>query len=259
MPLMTNILQHAPTDANPQEGANPTFNYSHKIGWFQDVLSPSQLAVFNAVRDCGTLNKMGEHVAVVGVRAIIRETGLCRSAVKDAKRVLRSLRILEVVERENPWTRTAQTLKIRNYKSIKTDWNQRGWTHYIKNRGRQICNKFGELIALELPKLPELVKRAVNQLMKQVYKLALPSIPDPEAEIAWNYIADGLKANLARQTFETWIAPVKGWQLRGRTLFVAAPSPEFMHLGAKYANEIKAAIGQLPIDQVEFVNRPPPT
>lgn len=78
-----------------------------------------------------------------------------------------------------------------------------------------------------------------------------------EAAEMWKQISAILQKRTIRQSFETWIQPVKGWKLSERELFVRIPSPEFEHIGDKYPEQITAAIGELelPIDCVRFVDR----
>src|SRR5471032_1945628 len=71
----------------------------------------------------------------------------------------------------------------------------------------------------------------------------------------WIQILAALEKKVIRQSFETWLKPTRYSHAQGRTLFVRIPSPEFRHIGDKYADLIQEAIDlqSLAFDDVQFV------
>ncbi len=71
----------------------------------------------------------------------------------------------------------------------------------------------------------------------------------------WLQILAALEKKVIRQSFETWLKPTRYSHISGRTLYVRVPSPEFQHLGEKYADLIQEAIElqSLELDDVTFV------
>ena len=51
----------------------------------------------------------------------------------------------------------------------------------------------------------------------------------------WLQILAALEKKVIRQSFETWLKPTRFSHATGRTLYVRVPSPEFQHIGDKYA------------------------
>jgi hypothetical protein len=282
---MENILQPAPQVATPSEGANPTFKHVvlHEIQWVQDGLSDSAWELLQAyVRLAGPADRFNDRICRAGIAELMREAKFkSRSKVKRNKKELRAKLALEVIEREDPTSHAPQAVKIFSYKRTLAVWRQNKWTHVIWNRGVQFVTKLGDLIEMTLPKLPEFVKRAVDAAMAVIHKIAGPRrkayVPAVNADAVlewneaatvahqsaveiWQRIQEELKPKILRQSFDTWIKPLKGWDVRDRVLYVKLPSAEFTHLGGKYAGEIGAAMAtiQAPgVDHVEFLDRPP--
>jgi chromosomal replication initiator protein len=71
----------------------------------------------------------------------------------------------------------------------------------------------------------------------------------------WIQILSALEKKVIRQSFETWLKPTRYSHAKGRTLYVRIPSPEFRHIGDKYADLIQEAIDlqSLEFDDVQFV------
>jgi hypothetical protein len=71
----------------------------------------------------------------------------------------------------------------------------------------------------------------------------------------WLQILSSLEKKVIRQSFETWLKPTRFSHIAGRTLYVRVPSPEFQHIGDKYADLIQEAIDLqgLDLDDVSFV------
>ena len=71
----------------------------------------------------------------------------------------------------------------------------------------------------------------------------------------WVRILGALEKKINRQSYETWLKPPRFSHIAGKTLFVRIPSPEFQHLGEKYADLIQEAIDNLGLDyrDVQFV------
>jgi hypothetical protein len=75
----------------------------------------------------------------------------------------------------------------------------------------------------------------------------------------WGSILSWLKSYpLPPQSFETWLKPTRGVDLRGDTLYVKVPSPEFLHIGDRFSRQIATAIEKrnLPVGRVQPVLRP---
>ena len=64
----------------------------------------------------------------------------------------------------------------------------------------------------------------------------------------WVRILAALEKKINRHAFETWFKPTRFSHLAGKTLYVRIPSPEFQHLGEKYADLIQEAIDNLGLD-----------
>jgi chromosomal replication initiator protein len=68
----------------------------------------------------------------------------------------------------------------------------------------------------------------------------------------WVRILAALEKKINRQSYETWLKPTRFSHLEGKKLFVRIPSPEFQHIGDRYADLIQEAIDNLGLD-VEMV------
>ncbi|MGA8042184.1 MAG: chromosomal replication initiator protein DnaA [Terracidiphilus sp.] len=82
------------------------------------------------------------------------------------------------------------------------------------------------------------------------FAISPASAPNP-----WLQILAALEKKVIRQSFDTWLKPTRFSHALGRTLYVRVPSPEFQHIGDKYADLIQEAIdlNGLEYDDVCFV------
>ncbi len=72
-----------------------------------------------------------------------------------------------------------------------------------------------------------------------------------EAKSVWEVALEEIKPHIEPDSFETWLEPTVGYDLRGNTLLVAIPNPAFgPWIQDHYADEISKA---LPGRKVEFV------
>jgi len=71
----------------------------------------------------------------------------------------------------------------------------------------------------------------------------------------WIRILSALEKKVIRQSFDTWFKPTRFSHVNGRTLYVRVPTPEFQHIGDKYADLIQEAVdlNTLELDDVVFV------
>ncbi|MCI0349042.1 MAG: chromosomal replication initiator protein DnaA [Acidobacteriales bacterium] len=71
----------------------------------------------------------------------------------------------------------------------------------------------------------------------------------------WMRILDALEKKVNRHSYDTWLKPTRFSHFREGVLFVRVPTPEFRHIGEKYADLIQEAIETLGLDfnDVEFV------
>src|ERR1700733_1111450 len=73
--------------------------------------------------------------------------------------------------------------------------------------------------------------------------------PVPAAVLnQWVRILGALEKKINRQSYETWLKPTRFSHIAGKTLYVRIPSPDFQHLGEKYADLIQEAIDNLGLD-----------
>ena len=73
----------------------------------------------------------------------------------------------------------------------------------------------------------------------------------------WVRILAALEKKINRQSFETWLKPTRFSHLEGRKLFVRVPSPDFQHVGDRYADLIQEAIENLGLDIESVTFRAP--
>jgi chromosomal replication initiator protein len=75
-------------------------------------------------------------------------------------------------------------------------------------------------------------------------------IPNP-----WVRILDALEKKINRHSYDTWLKPTRYSHASNGILFVRVPTPEFSHVGDKYADLIQEAIDNLGLDykDVKFV------
>src|SRR3954453_15260812 len=71
----------------------------------------------------------------------------------------------------------------------------------------------------------------------------------------WVRILDALEKKINRHSYDTWLKPTRFSHSEGAILFVRVPTPEFRHIGEKYADLIQEAIEVLNLEfnDVEFV------
>src|SRR5438309_10740883 len=79
---------------------------------------------------------------------------------------------------------------------------------------------------------------------------AATTAPNP-----WVRILDALEKKINRHSYETWLKPTRYSHAKGGILFVRVPTPEFRHIGEKYADLISEALDNLAMDftDVEFI------
>src|SRR5215471_9927970 len=75
-------------------------------------------------------------------------------------------------------------------------------------------------------------------------------IPNP-----WARILDALEKKINRHSYDTWLKPTRFSHAEQGVLFVRVPTPEFRHVGDKYADLIQEAIDNLGLEfqDVKFV------
>jgi chromosomal replication initiator protein len=81
-------------------------------------------------------------------------------------------------------------------------------------------------------------------------------VPTPAAVLnPWVRILGALEKKVNRQSFDTWLKPTRFSYAKERMLFVRIPTPEFKHIGERYADLIGEAIDnlQLEFDDVTFI------
>ena len=64
----------------------------------------------------------------------------------------------------------------------------------------------------------------------------------------WARILDALEKKINRHSYDTWLKPTRYSHSSGGILFVRVPTPEFRHIGDKYADLIQEAIDNLGLD-----------
>src|SRR5450631_3193904 len=71
----------------------------------------------------------------------------------------------------------------------------------------------------------------------------------------WVRILGALEKKVNRQSFDTWLKPTRYSHVIGRMLFVRIPTPEFQHIGDRYADLIQEAMEamRLEFDDVTFI------
>ncbi|MBV8206350.1 MAG: chromosomal replication initiator protein DnaA [Acidobacteria bacterium] len=76
------------------------------------------------------------------------------------------------------------------------------------------------------------------------------SAPNP-----WTRVLDALEKKVNRHSYETWLKPTRYSHADGKRIIVQVPTPEFRHIGEKYADLISEAMENLRLDfdDVEFV------
>jgi chromosomal replication initiator protein len=86
--------------------------------------------------------------------------------------------------------------------------------------------------------------------------MALMSVPSTSiAPNPWIRILDALEKKVNRHSYDTWLKPTRYSHASGGILFVRVPTPEFRHVGDKYADLIQEAIDILGLEfqDVQFV------
>ncbi len=71
----------------------------------------------------------------------------------------------------------------------------------------------------------------------------------------WVLILSALEKKINRHSYDTWLKPTRFSHLNGEVLFVRVPTPEFRHIGDKYADLIQEAMDKLSLEfkDVQFV------
>ncbi|HTD24469.1 MAG TPA: chromosomal replication initiator protein DnaA [Terriglobales bacterium] len=71
----------------------------------------------------------------------------------------------------------------------------------------------------------------------------------------WIEILGALEKKINRHSYDTWLKPTRYSHAEQKKLFVRVPTPEFRHIGEKYADLIQEAIETLGLefDDVEFI------
>ncbi|MGA3213598.1 MAG: DnaA N-terminal domain-containing protein, partial [Terriglobales bacterium] len=77
----------------------------------------------------------------------------------------------------------------------------------------------------------------------------------------WVRILESLEMKVNRLSFDTWFKPTRFSHSTGNKIVVRVPTPEFKHIGDKYADLIQEAIDNLGMqyDDVEFMPAEPPS
>ena len=73
----------------------------------------------------------------------------------------------------------------------------------------------------------------------------------------WVRILGALEKKVNRQSFDTWLKPIRFSHVNGRLLFVRIPTAEFQNVGDRYGDLIQEAIDvlRLELDDVSFVTQ----
>jgi chromosomal replication initiator protein len=82
------------------------------------------------------------------------------------------------------------------------------------------------------------------------------SVPTPTlAPNPWVRILDALEKKINRHSYDTWLKPTRYSHSSNGIMYVRVPTPEFRHVGDKYADLIQEALDNLNMDyrDVEFV------
>src|SRR5207245_8787736 len=71
----------------------------------------------------------------------------------------------------------------------------------------------------------------------------------------WLRILGALEKKINRHSYDTWLKPTRYSHVEHKKIFVRVPTPEFRHIGEKYADLIQEAIEALglAVDDVEFI------
>ncbi|MBZ5647972.1 MAG: chromosomal replication initiator protein DnaA [Acidobacteriia bacterium] len=71
----------------------------------------------------------------------------------------------------------------------------------------------------------------------------------------WMRILGALEKKINRHSYDTWLKPTRYSHAQGSVLFIRVPTPEFRHVGEKYADLIHEAMDvlKLEFDEVKFV------
>src|SRR4029453_11982306 len=74
----------------------------------------------------------------------------------------------------------------------------------------------------------------------------------------WLRILDALEKKINRHSYDTWLKPTRFSHAEGEILFINVPTPEFCHVGDKYADLIQEAMDNLGLGytDVKFVTPP---
>src|SRR3954470_9060549 len=64
----------------------------------------------------------------------------------------------------------------------------------------------------------------------------------------WLQILSALEKKINRHSYDTWLKPTRFSHADGAVLFIRVPTPEFRHIGDKYADLISEAIDKLSLN-----------
>src|SRR5512138_398584 len=72
----------------------------------------------------------------------------------------------------------------------------------------------------------------------------------------WIRILGALEKKINRHSYDTWLKPTRYSHAEDGKLFISVPTPEFRHIGEKYADLIQEAIDNLGLEyrDVEFIS-----
>jgi len=85
--------------------------------------------------------------------------------------------------------------------------------------------------------------------------MSLTSAAAPASVNPWIEILSALEKKITRHSYDTWLKPTRYSHAEKKKIFVRVPTPEFRHIGEKYADLIQEAIETLGLefDDVEFI------
>jgi hypothetical protein len=176
--------------------------------------------------------------------------------------------INRMLERRPKWQlEDLQTCVVFRFASESTNPTQgiRKWIADLTEFASGPRNRFGDpLYGTET--LPRLKNEAVAHLDRLMGRAKNPTpavaqlaffTPFTEqqqetAKTLWGAIRDNLAKRVNRHSFDTWIKPVKAAGYVDHVLYIRVPTPEFKHIGEKYASELNDASSEMPIGTFRF-------
>lgn len=160
---MENILQCAPETIKPLDGAKPFFK---QVSIFQDAVIASELLLYQEAWSEGKPTKTGSRLVKMGTADFMDRLGMSRSSVFRLTNELMKMQAIRVVEREQPAMSEPRTIEVFSMAAILKTWRSLGWSRVVRNRGKHFVDESGKAIELAKPKLPELIRRAVEKVQK---------------------------------------------------------------------------------------------